>query len=79
MMYALSPSHHERLKIKLVSPKFGNAAYYTQVRQALVSGFFMQVAHLERGGTYLTVKDNQIVRIPSLFSFRYDSRMGIIQ
>lgn len=53
----------ERLRIKLVSPKFGTAAYYTQIRQALVLGFFMQVAHLERGGTYLTVKDNQIVRI----------------
>jgi pre-mRNA-splicing factor ATP-dependent RNA helicase DHX15/PRP43 len=53
----------ERLKINLVSPKFGTVAYYTQIRQALVLGFFMQVAHLERSGTYLTVKDNQIVRL----------------
>lgn len=53
----------ERLRVPLNSPKFGTPAYYTQIRQALVTGFFMQVAHLERGGTYLTVKDNQIVRL----------------
>merc|ERR1712216_196235 len=28
-------------------------------KQALVSGYFMQVAHLQRAGHYLTVKDNQ--------------------
>ena len=27
------------------------------------SGFFMQVAHLERTGHYLTVKDNQVVAL----------------
>lgn len=29
----------------------------------MVTGFFMQVAHLERTGHYLTVKDNQIVQL----------------
>ena len=34
---------------------------YTFVRQALVCGFFMQVAHKEgQKGSYLTVKDNQV-------------------
>ena len=28
---------------------------------ALTSAMYMQVAHLQRTGTYLTVKDNQIV------------------
>ncbi|KAJ8366268.1 hypothetical protein AAFF_G00363300 [Aldrovandia affinis] len=28
-----------------------------------VTGFFMQVAHLERTGHYLTVKDNQVVQL----------------
>ena len=33
---------------------------YTNIRQALVCGFFMQVAHKEgEKGNYLTVKDNQ--------------------
>ena len=53
----------ERLKLELVSPEFGSAAYYNSIRRALLSGYFMQVAHLERGGHYLTIKDNQIVRL----------------
>uniref|UniRef100_A0A915PAA4 RNA helicase n=1 Tax=Meloidogyne floridensis TaxID=298350 RepID=A0A915PAA4_9BILA len=31
--------------------------------KALVAGFFMQVAHLERSGHYVTIKDNQIVNL----------------
>merc|ERR1719175_503949 len=33
------------------------------IRKALCAGFFMQVAHLERTGHYLTVKDNQVVQL----------------
>ena len=37
---------------------------YVSVRQALVNGFFMQVAHREgEKGNYLTVKDNQVVAL----------------
>ncbi|KAF9476307.1 P-loop containing nucleoside triphosphate hydrolase protein [Pholiota conissans] len=37
---------------------------YTNIRQALVCGFFMQVAHKEgEKGNYLTVKDNQVVAL----------------
>lgn len=53
----------ENLKLELTSPEFGTKAYYNQICQALVSGFFMQVAHLESSGHYLTVKDNQIVKL----------------
>lgn len=35
----------------------------SSVRKALVAGFFMQAAHLERAGHYTTVKDNQPVRL----------------
>ncbi|XP_077355812.1 ATP-dependent RNA helicase DHX15 [Festucalex cinctus] len=34
-----------------------------QVRRMLLAGFFMQVAHLERSGHYLTVKDKQVVQL----------------
>jgi len=35
---------------------------YLNIRQALVCGFFMQIAHKEgEKGNYLTVKDNQVV------------------
>lgn len=53
----------QRLNVKLVSTPFEDRSYYTNIRKALVAGFFMQVAHLERQGTYLTVKDNQTVHL----------------
>ncbi|KAJ2157983.1 DEAH-box ATP-dependent RNA helicase prp43 [Coemansia sp. RSA 552] len=47
--------------VPLLSNDFNNPAYYPQIRRALTEGYFMQVAHLERNGQYLTVKDNQVV------------------
>ena len=52
-----------RLQVPLVSTEFTSKNYYTNIRQALTAGFFMQVAHLERTGHYLTVKDNQVVSL----------------
>ncbi|KRX87940.1 putative pre-mRNA-splicing factor ATP-dependent RNA helicase DHX15 [Trichinella pseudospiralis] len=53
----------DRLGLKRKSTEFTSRDYYTNIRKALVSGFFMQVAHLERNGSYLTVKDNQVVQL----------------
>ena len=53
----------ERFDIKRTSTEFRSKDYYMNIRRALVSGFFMQVAHLERSGHYLTVKDNQVVQL----------------
>jgi len=53
----------ERLRLKLVSTPFESKDYYTNIRKCTVAGFFMQVAHLERTGHYLTVKDNQVVSL----------------
>ncbi|KAK9814960.1 hypothetical protein WJX73_003260 [Symbiochloris irregularis] len=50
-----------RLGVQLVSTDFNSRDYYTNIRKAITAGFFMQVAHLERTGHYLTVKDNQMV------------------
>ena len=91
-----------RMGIQLVSTDFNNKEYYSNIRKAMVAGYFMQVssaavlhssqvvarwhhlhthpatcspflrhlnaaacraqvAHLERTGQYLTVKDNQMV------------------
>ena len=52
-----------RLQIKLCSTPFHSPQYYPNLRKALVAGFFMQVAHLEKNGQYLTVKDNQLVAL----------------
>ncbi|CAG8480615.1 13766_t:CDS:2 [Racocetra fulgida] len=49
----------ERCDQDLVSTPFEDRSYYTNIRQALTAGFFMQVAHLEKSGHYLTCKDNQ--------------------
>jgi pre-mRNA-splicing factor ATP-dependent RNA helicase DHX15/PRP43 len=52
-----------RLNLPLVSNDFDSRDYYPQIQRALVDGFFMQVAHLQRGGVYSTVKDEQIVYV----------------
>lgn len=53
----------DRFSLKRTSTDFNSKDYYLNIRKALVCGFFMQVAHLERTGHYLTVKDNQIVQL----------------
>ncbi|KAJ7156069.1 P-loop containing nucleoside triphosphate hydrolase protein [Mycena crocata] len=53
----------ERFEVERVSLSDQNKLYQN-VRQALVCGFFMQVAHKEGDkGNYLTVKDNQVVAL----------------
>ncbi|CAK7244187.1 MAG: DEAH-box ATP-dependent RNA helicase prp43 [Sporothrix thermara] len=50
--------------VELVSTPFGDKNYYTNIRRALVAGFFMQVAHRQASGKiYRTIKDNQAVII----------------
>jgi len=53
----------KRFNLPLVSTEFNSKEYYNNIRRALVAGFFMQVAHLEKTGHYLTVKDNQVVAL----------------
>jgi pre-mRNA-splicing factor ATP-dependent RNA helicase DHX15/PRP43 len=53
----------DRLGLRRVSIDFNSKEYYVNIRRALVMGYFSQVAHLERSGFYLTVKDNQSVLI----------------
>lgn len=52
-----------RLNVNLVSTPFQDRHYYINIRKAIVSGYFMQVAHLEKGGKYQTVKDNELVML----------------
>ena len=49
-----------RFNLKLCSTDFSSRDYYVNIRKAMLAGYFMQVAHLERTGNYLTVKDNQV-------------------
>ncbi|OXA65028.1 putative pre-mRNA-splicing factor ATP-dependent RNA helicase PRP1 [Folsomia candida] len=53
----------DRFNLKRTSTEFTSREYYVNIRKAQVAGFFMQVAHLERNGTYLTIKDNQTVQL----------------
>lgn len=52
-------------QIELISTPFEDKAYYTNIRRALTTGFFMQVAKKEVGkaNAYMIVKDNQSVLI----------------
>jgi len=57
----------EKFDIDIIS-NTDQKVFYINIRQALVCGFFMQVAHREgEKGMYLTVKDNQ-VRFAQLIS-----------
>ncbi|PNH02405.1 putative pre-mRNA-splicing factor ATP-dependent RNA helicase [Tetrabaena socialis] len=51
------------MNLRLVSTPFEDKDYYTNIRKAITAGYFMQVAHLQRSGQYLTVKDNQVVHL----------------
>jgi len=63
-----------RQQLPLVSTDFKSHDYYFNIRKAICAGYFMQAAHLERVGHYLTVKDNQVVSLhPSTV---VDSRPG---
>ncbi|KAI5078645.1 hypothetical protein GOP47_0006316 [Adiantum capillus-veneris] len=52
-----------RYGLKMCSTDFNSRDYYLNIRKAMLAGYFMQVAHLERTGHYLTVKDNQMVHL----------------
>eukprot|EP00045_Choanoeca_perplexa_P010012 m.100135 g.100135 ORF g.100135 m.100135 type:complete len:702 (-) comp15115_c0_seq1:76-2181(-) len=51
----------DRMGLKRVSTDFSSRDYYINIRKAMLEGFFMQIAHRERSGHYLTIKDNQVV------------------
>ncbi|KJE97776.1 pre-mRNA-splicing factor ATP-dependent RNA helicase, variant [Capsaspora owczarzaki ATCC 30864] len=51
----------DKFKLDKAGNDFTSKSYYINIRKVLVVGYFMQVAHLERQGHYLTVKDNQVV------------------
>ncbi|OAF71462.1 hypothetical protein A3Q56_00755 [Intoshia linei] len=53
----------DRVSLKRTSTPFTSRDYYTNIRKALVSGFFMQVAHLDKNGFYKTIRDGQNVLI----------------
>ena len=55
-----------RFGLELKSADFNAKDYYVNIRKCLLAGFFMQVAHLEKTGHYLTVKDNQARALPSV-------------
>ncbi|KAI7990984.1 putative pre-mRNA-splicing factor ATP-dependent RNA helicase DEAH3 [Camellia lanceoleosa] len=52
-----------RFNLKQCSTDFNSCDYYINIRKAMLAGYFMQVAHLERTGHHLTVKDNQVVHL----------------
>lgn len=52
-----------KLSLPLVSTDFSSGDYYNNLRRCLAAGLFMQVAHLQKQGHYLTAKDNQVVAI----------------
>eukprot|EP01055_Gregarina_sp_Pseudo9_P000940 Gregarina_sp_Pseudo_9__939@NODE_15_length_6304_cov_17_343815_g13_i0_p2_GENE_NODE_15_length_6304_cov_17_343815_g13_i0NODE_15_length_6304_cov_17_343815_g13_i0_p2_ORF_typecomplete_len743_score187_38Flavi_DEAD/PF07652_14/1_8e31HA2/PF04408_23/4_7e30OB_NTP_bind/PF07717_16/5e19DEAD/PF00270_29/1_1e16Helicase_C/PF00271_31/3_9e13AAA_22/PF13401_6/2_9e11AAA_19/PF13245_6/6_8e10ResIII/PF04851_15/4e07SRP54/PF00448_22/4_4e07Herpes_ori_bp/PF02399_15/5_7e06TniB/PF05621_11/0_00028AAA_30/PF13604_6/0_00025ATPase/PF0 len=52
-----------RLRLDVKATEKSSPDYTTNVRKALLAGFFMQVVHLQRGQVYLTVKENEMVAL----------------
>ncbi|CAI9269711.1 unnamed protein product [Lactuca saligna] len=52
-----------RFNLKLCSKDFNSRDYYTNIRKALLAGYFMQVAYLDNSGHYLTMKENLVVNL----------------
>ncbi len=52
-----------KMSLPLISTEFSDPNYYNNIRKCVVGGLFMQAAHLQRQGHYLTCKDNQVVAI----------------
>lgn len=52
-----------RLNLKLSSPVVDSRFYNNNIKLAMLSGYFMQVAHREQSGLYRTVKANEELRI----------------
>jgi pre-mRNA-splicing factor ATP-dependent RNA helicase DHX15/PRP43 len=69
----------ERFDVELISLS-DERKLYINIRQALVCGFFMQVAHKEgEKGNYLTVKDNQARSIhTSTLESHTDTRSQVV-
>ena len=58
----------ERFEVELVSLA-DPVKLFVNIRQALVCGFFMQIAHKEgEKGNYLTVKDHQVTVLTSHYA-----------
>ena len=56
----------ERSEVELMSIPFEDKKYYENIRRALVSGFFMQVAKKDSSGkSYITVDNQNVVLHPS--------------
>ncbi|SOV22542.1 pre-mRNA-splicing factor ATP-dependent RNA helicase PRP43, putative [Plasmodium sp. DRC-Itaito] len=53
----------ERLNLKILSIKPSSPEYYINIRKALLSGFYQQVAYKTSKGYYITVKDIQMVTL----------------
>lgn len=65
----------ERSELEMISTPFEDKRYYENIRRALCSGFFMQVAKKESQGKsmYLTIKDNQNVLLHPSTVLGYDA------
>eukprot|EP00762_Andalucia_godoyi_P000135 ANDGO_02245.mRNA.1 putative pre-mRNA-splicing factor ATP-dependent RNA helicase DEAH3 len=60
----------QKLRLPLLSPR-DSRELYASVQKTVIAGFFMQVAHLERAGFWMVVKDNQPVLLHPSTSITY--------
>lgn len=62
--------------LPIISMPENSPLYSTVIRKAFLSGYFTQVAHLQKSGNYMVVRDNQVVAIHP--SSNYDGRPDFV-
>ena len=50
-------------ELRLVSMSTESSLFSSCIRKCIMSGFFMQIAHLQRNGAYMTFRDFQVVAL----------------
>lgn len=53
----------QKYNLKIIGVDFTKKGYADFIKKCLITGNYMQVAHLQRSGNYMVVKDNQVVLI----------------
>ncbi|EER08242.1 ATP-dependent RNA helicase, putative, partial [Perkinsus marinus ATCC 50983] len=53
----------DRVGLKALSLARNHPDFTNNIRKCILSGFFMQVAHLQKAGVYLTTREHQVVML----------------
>ena len=66
----------QKLGLAIILTPTDSPLYSISVRKSILAGYFTQVAHQQKSGNYMVVRDNQVVAIHP--SSMYDARPSFV-